>query len=88
MSESVSVNDPKTQLSVSRNDSPNSKPVAPAPAGGAMFKKRAKTNSAQKGLRKPTAAVAPAPTSTLSDDDSDFDDSDEEQQTRSTGVLA
>jgi hypothetical protein len=63
--------------------------IAPAPAAsGGIFKKRAKTNSAQKGLRKPTAAVAAAPVAGISDDDSDYGDSDEEQQTRSTGVLA
>jgi hypothetical protein len=62
--------------------------AASAPATGGMFKKRAKANSAQKGLRRPTAAVAPAATTTISDDDSDYDDSDDEQQPRSSTVLA
>lgn len=88
MSDSISLNEATIQFSASQDGSLDSTPVAPAPTSGGMFKKRAKTNSAQKGLRKPTAAVAPAPTATLSDDDSDLDDSDEEQQTRSTGVLA
>lgn len=58
-------------------DSPSAASTNPptttgASGGGGMFKKRAKTSSAMKGLRKP---VAPAPTITISDDD----ESDDEQ---------
>ena len=53
---------------------------AGASAGGGMFKKRAKTSSAMKGLRR---QAAPAPSITISDDDSHEDDSDDGQSGRS-----
>jgi hypothetical protein len=55
-------------------------------AGGGMFKKRAKTFSAQKGLRRP--APAPARTTTLSDDDEDDFSSDEDQGINRSDILA
>lgn len=53
-----------------------------------MFKKRAKTSSAQKGLRRPGVVQPVSSTITISDDDSEEDQSDEEQGIRSSGVFA
>lgn len=61
---------------------------SPAPSAGPSaggFKKRAKTSSLQKSLRKPAPSV---PTISVSDDDLDDDDSDEEQSRQSSGVIA
>jgi hypothetical protein len=57
--------------------------------GAGMFRKRAKTSSAQKGLRKPTASMpSSAPATTISDDDSEDGSSDEDQRTRPSDINA
>jgi hypothetical protein len=62
---------------------------AVASGGSGMFKKRAKTSSAQKGLRKPiTSTSAATPTINISDDDSDDEESDDEQNFKSPDVFA
>lgn len=76
------------QIPNSQSSSLDATQLAPASAGGGMFKKRAKTNSAQKGLRRPTAVTTTVPTITISDNDSDEEDSDDQQRDRSSGVLA
>src|ERR1700686_3431982 len=59
--------------------------VEPAAPMGGGFKKRAKTSSLQKSLRKPAPTV---PTVSHSDDDEDSDQSGNGQPTRSTDVIA
>jgi hypothetical protein len=62
-------------LSATDHNPPEDTPVAPAPSsGGGVFKKRAKTGSQQKRIRKPVVSIASA----VSDDDLS-DDSDNEQ---------
>jgi hypothetical protein len=53
-----------------------------------MFKKRAKTNSAQKGLRKPAVPVSTSTKGAGSDSSSEDEGSDGEPMARTSGVLA
>ena len=76
------------QISASQDLSLDVPQLAPASAVGGMFKKRAKTNSAQKGLRRPTAVATTAATITISDDSSDDEDYDDQQHDRHSGILA
>lgn len=60
-----------------------------ASGSSGMFKKRAKTSSAQKGLRKAvTSASAATPTINISDDDSDDEESDDGKNFKSSDVVA
>ena len=66
---------------------PSQSAVAVAGRGG-MFKKRAKTTSVQKGLRKPVTSISSATPITISDDDSEDEDSAEEHGTRPSAAIA
>ena len=83
-SQDTSADTPATVVSISTSNVGGG-----AISGGGMFKKRAKTSSAQKGLRKPLTSIpSTTPTITISDDDSGDDASDEEQTTRSSDIIA
>jgi len=78
-------------LLVSQNNNEEHVTAEPSVAisTGGMFKKRAKTSSAQKGLRRPTAP--PPTTSTVSDDDDEDDEdfsSDDERGIKKSDLLA
>jgi len=76
-------------LSVVLSTSPATGGNAAAGGGSGMFKKRAKTSSAQKGLRKPVASASTAtPTINISDNDSNEEESDDEQNFKSSDVFA
>jgi hypothetical protein len=90
MDEGASLNETPISSQDTAVESPSATSMNPATTtggsgGGGMFKKRAKTSSALKGLRKPAAA---APAITIPDSDSDEDDSDDEQGTRSKEAFA
>jgi len=90
MDEGTSLNETPVSSQDTAVDSPSATSTHPSTTiggsgGSAMFKKRAKTSSALKGLRKP---AAPAPTITISDSDSDEDYSDDEQAGRSKEAFA
>jgi hypothetical protein len=62
---------------------------AAASGDSGMFKKRAKTTSAQKGLRKPvTSASSSTPRINISDDDSEDEESDDGENFKSSDVFA
>ena len=69
---------------------PTSTRGAAATSGGSgIFKKRAKTSSAQKGLRKPVTSIpAVTPAITISDDDSEDGNSNDEQNNRPLDTFA
>ena len=83
-SQDASADTPATAVSISTSNVGEG-----GSGGGGMFKKRAKTSSAQKGLRKPIASIpSTTQTITISDDDSEDDASDQEQSTRSSDIIA
>jgi hypothetical protein len=88
MSEAGLSKDTPTSSATSQEPPMDSPTVASTSTGGGMFKKRAKTSSAQKGLRRPGVTQPAASTINISDDDSEGDDSDDEQGTRMSGVFA
>ena len=90
MDEATSLSETPISSQNTAAESPSAASTNPATAtggsgGSGMFKKRAKTSSAMKGLRKP---VAPPPTITISDDDFDDEESDNEQTGRSKEGFA
>ena len=90
MDEATSLNETPISSQGTTIDSPSAVSTNPATAtagsgGGGIFKKRAKTSSAMKGLRKP---AAPSPTITISNSDSEEDDSDDERTGRSKEGFA
>src|SRR5438270_9558755 len=88
MSNSGSGLEATEQVPPSQNSTLDAPQLAPPSAVGGMFKKRAKTNSAQKGLRRPAAVATTAATITISDDSSDNEDYDDQQRDRHSGILA
>jgi len=64
--------------------------IPPATAGGALFKKRTKAISAQKGLRRPVPVPSSAPAASSSDDEDDSDEgsSGDERGSQKLNVAA
>ena len=78
--------DTPTSSQETSSDAPTAVPSSTATATGVgVFKKRAKTLSAKKGLRKPIATLPfTISTNTMSDEDSEEDDYDDEQNPRTS----
>lgn len=80
--------DTPTSSQETSSDGPTAVPSSTVTAVGVgVFKKRAKTLSAQRGLRKPITTIpSTISTNTMSDEDSEEEDYDEEQNPRTSAA--